>query len=281
MSTYRDPYNATFYKTSIGMTDYSPFLPAVCAAARHAGALILDLYEASTACSLADKDDGSPVTMADVVAERCIVRALGALTPDIPIVGEEAHAEGRCPDVRERFWLVDALDGTREFINRNGEFTVNIGLVDHGEPVLGVVYAPALGALYAGSLTMGAFIEQGGQRRAIQCRAEHPEGVDVVSSRSHGNALAMDAFLAMHPIRNYIGVGSSLKFCLVAEGKADLYPRLGPTMEWDTAAGHAVLSASGGSVTTLQGKPLRYGKPGYANPHFCAHGLSTAAVPRP
>jgi 3'(2'), 5'-bisphosphate nucleotidase len=260
------------------MDDYSTLLPAVCAAAREAGALILDIYEASAASSLPDKGDGSPVTVADLVGERAIHRALTALTPDIPIVGEEAHAQGRCPAVGERFWLVDALDGTREFINRNGEFTVNIGLVDQGYPVLGVVYAPALDALYAGSSTTGAFLDQGGQRRAIRCRVANLEGVDVVGSRSHGNASAMEAFLTVHSIRNYIGVGSSLKFCLVAEGRADLYPRLGRTMEWDTAAGHAVLSASGGTVTTLQAEPLRYGKLDYANPHFCAHGLKAAAL---
>jgi 3'(2'), 5'-bisphosphate nucleotidase len=261
--------------------DSSAFLPAICAAARQAGALILDIYEASAACSLSDKEDGSPVTAADVMGEQCISRALRALTPDIPVVGEEAHAAGRCPDVRERFWLVDALDGTREFIHRNGEFTVNIGLIEQGQPVMGVVYAPALGTLYAGALSTGAFLEQEGQRRPIRCRVGDSEAVDVVGSRSHGNAPAMEAFLNAHTIRNYIGVGSSLKFCLVAEGKADLYPRLGRTMEWDTAAGHAVLSASGGSVTTLQGKPLRYGKPDYVNPHFCAHGLGVVSVPRP
>jgi 3'(2'), 5'-bisphosphate nucleotidase len=261
------------------MIDCSTLLPAVCAAARHAGALILGVYETSTAPGLRDKGDGSPVTMADLIGERAICQALAALTPNVPIVGEEAHAEGLCPAVGEQFWLVDALDGTREFINRNAEFTVNIGLVDGRNAVLGVVYAPALDVLYAGSLTTGAFLEQGGQRRPIRCRVGSPEGVDVVGSRSHGDATAMEAFLTAHSIRNYIGVGSSLKFCLVAEGRADLYPRLGRTMEWDTAAGHAVLSASGGSVTTLQGEPLHYGKPGYANPPFCAHGLSVPALP--
>jgi 3'(2'), 5'-bisphosphate nucleotidase len=219
------------------------------------------------------KQDASPVTEADERAEALIVPALQALTPDVPIVAEEAVAAGRCPEVGRRFWLVDPLDGTKEFISRNGEFTVNIALVEDGVPVLGVVLAPALGRLFAGVRGQGAFIEEGGRRRAIHCRAVPAEGLTVVASRSHGDAAALDAFLAGRKVAALKNAGSSLKLCLVASGEADLYPRLGRTMEWDIAAGQAVLLAAGGRVTRLDGEPLGYGKPGFDNPHFVAAGV--------
>jgi 3'(2'), 5'-bisphosphate nucleotidase len=239
--------------------------------ARAAGDLILEIY--ATDFTVRGKGDQSPVTEADERAEALILPALRALAPDVPIVAEEAAAAGQVPDVGRLFWLVDPLDGTKEFISRNGEFTVNIALVQDGQPVMGVVLAPALGRLFAGIVGQGAWLEEGGARRPIRCRATPAEGLTVVASRSHGDAAALDAFLAGRQVAATTNAGSSLKLCLVAAGEADLYPRLGRTMEWDIAAGHAVLRAAGGSVTDLQGRPLGYGKPGFDNPHFAAAGL--------
>ena len=239
--------------------------------ARAAGERVMEVYRSDF--EVRGKVDASPVTEADERAETLILQALASRTPQIPVISEEAAAAGQVPEVHERFWLVDPLDGSKEFINRNGEFTVNIALIDNGEPVLGVVLAPALERLFAGARDCGAFIEQGGQRLAIQCRAVPDEGLDVVASRSHGDAEALDAFLDGRKVRSVKSAGSSLKICLVAAGEADLYPRLGRTMEWDIAAGHAVLAAAGGQVFTLTGEGLRYGKPGLDNPHFYARGL--------
>lgn len=239
--------------------------------ARAAGEQVMEVYHSDF--EVRGKVDSSPVTEADERAEALILQALAALTPHIPVISEEAAAAGHVPKVGQRFWLVDPLDGTKEFINRNGEFTVNIALVDNGEPVLGVVLAPALERLFAGARACGAFIEEAGQRQAVHCRAVTPEGLDVVASRSHGDAQALDAFLGGRKVRSLKSAGSSLKICLVAAGEADLYPRLGRTMEWDIAAGHAVLAAAGGQVCTLAGDALRYGKPGLDNPHFYARGL--------
>ena len=235
---------------------------------RNAGELIMSIY--ATDFSIRDKADASPVTEADERAERTIVEALAALTPGVPIVSEEAAALGRMPSVGERFWLVDPLDGTKEFISRNGEFTVNIALIEQGSPVIGVVFAPALGRLFAGAHGVGAFVEDGQTRRPIRCRLVPPEGLTVLASRSHGDAAALDAFLAGKKVAALRAAGSSLKLCLVAAGEADLYPRLGRTMEWDIAAGDAVLRAAGGCVRTLDGKMLLYGKPDFVNPHFYA-----------
>lgn len=229
------------------------------------------------------KADDSPVTLADQQAEAVIVQGLRALAPDIPIVAEEAMAAGAAPDLAQgggRFWLVDPLDGTREFVARNGEFTVNIALIEHGVPVLGVVLAPALdagrGRLWSGAVRHGAWVDDAHGRRAIGCRAVPPAGLTVLGSRSHGDAAALDAHLAGRRVAEIINAGSSLKLCLIAEGCADLYPRFGRTMEWDIAAGHAVLAAAGGCVNGLDGAPLAYGKPGFENPHFVAQGLSSA-----
>jgi 3'(2'), 5'-bisphosphate nucleotidase len=236
--------------------------------ARDAGAAILEVYASDFV--VRDKADRSPVTEADERAEALIVAALHALAPAIPIVAEEAVAAGQRPVVGAQFWLVDPLDGTKEFIGRNGEFTVNIALVQDGVPVLGVVYAPALGRLFTGAVGVGAWIEDGNGRRPIRCRSVPDAGLTVVASRSHGDAAALDAFLSGRKVAALANAGSSLKLCLVAAGEADLYPRLGRTMEWDIAAGHAVLAAAGGKVVDLQGAPLRYGKPGFENPHFVA-----------
>ena len=169
------------------------------------------------------------------------------------------------------WWI--PLDGTKEFISRNGEFTVNIALIENGCPTLGVVLAPALSRLFAGAEGVGAFLEENSQRRPIACRAVPAAGLTVVASRSHGDAEALDRFLAGRKVASQTNAGSSLKLCLVAAGEADLYPRLGRTMEWDIAAGDAVLRAAGGVVNTLAGEPLVYGKPDFANPHFAAWGL--------
>jgi 3'(2'), 5'-bisphosphate nucleotidase len=243
--------------------------------ARDAGAVIMEIY--ATDFAVRGKDDASPVTAADERAEAVILAGLARLTPGIPVVAEEAVAAGQVPEVGERFWLVDPLDGTKEFISRNGEFTVNIALIEHGQPVLGVVLAPALGMrgrLFSGAVGLGAWVEDDAGHREIACRAVPAEGLTVVASRSHGDAAALDAFLAGRKVASTTNAGSSLKLCLVAAGEADLYPRLGRTMEWDIAAGHAVLAAAGGRVLrAADGSPLTYGKPGFDNPHFAAHGL--------
>ena len=246
-------------------------LAAISTIAVEAGAEIMTIYESDFEVSA--KADGSPVTEADDNAERLIVAALEKLTPDIPVVAEERVAHGDVPPIDGReFWLVDALDGTREFISRNGEFTVNIALIDDATPVLGVVHLPVTARLYAGAVELGATAAAGeAPPHAITTREPPPDGVRVVASRSHINA-ETEAFIAAMPVADLKNAGSSLKFCLVAEGEADIYPRLGRTMEWDTAAGQAVLLAAGGSVTTLAGAPLTYGKPGFENPHFVARG---------
>ncbi len=232
----------------------------------------MDIY--ATEFSVRGKVDASPVTEADERAEALIVAGLAALAPDIPIVAEEGVAAGRVPALGERFWLVDPLDGTREFVKRNGEFTINIALVEGREPVLGVVHAPALLRLFGGGVGAGAFVEDENGRRVIRCRAVPEQGATVLASRSHGDADALETFLAGRHVAEVKYTGSSLKLCLLAAGEADLYPRFGRTMEWDIAAGHAVLAAAGGSVIDLEGRPLVYGKAGFENPHFVASGRS-------
>lgn len=248
-----------------------PLLEKLIPLIRTAGRAILEVY--ATDFAVRGKADASPVTKADERAEALIIEGLKALTPEIPIVAEEAVAAGSTARATERFWLVDPLDGTKEFVSRNGEFTVNIGLIEKGRPVLGVVLVPALDRLFAGAEGHGAFLEEKSARRPIRCRKVPPEGLTVLGSRSHGDPKAMDAFLAGRKVAGFRAAGSSLKICLIAEGEADLYPRLGRTMEWDLAASHAVLVAAGGSLRTLDGKDLRYGKPGWENPHFVASGL--------
>jgi 3'(2'), 5'-bisphosphate nucleotidase len=252
----------------------SALLDAVETLARQASALILQVY--GSAFEVQHKADASPVTLADSLAEAHIVAGLRALAPDIPIVAEEAVAGGDAPQVQARFWLVDPLDGTREFVSRNGEFTVNIALIENGVPVLGVVHQPVGDILYAGAAGQGAWCVQGGQRRAIRCRAMPQDGAVLACSRSHNDAAAMQAWLAQAlpglRLGAQVAVGSSLKFGLIAAAQADVYPRLSRTMEWDTAAGDAVLRAAGGRVQDLAGQDLRYGKPGFENPHFVAMG---------
>lgn len=245
-------------------------LAAIRPVAEEAGRATLAFY--GDRSGVREKADGSPVTLADEAAEAVILPALRALTPDIPVVSEEEAAQGLAPtSVGARFWLVDPLDGTKEFLSGNGEFTVNIALIEDGRPVLGVVVAPALGETYAGADGEAFLTDSAGERR-IRCRQPPAEGETVVGSRSHGDAAAMEAFLEDRKVAAFRAAGSSLKLCLIARGEADLYPRLGTTMEWDIAAGHAVLAAAGGRVTMRDGAPFTYGKPDFRNPHFVACG---------
>lgn len=249
------------------------WLPHLDNIARRAGEAILQVYRGDI--QVQRKTDESPVTQADVQAEAIILEGLAALTPDIPVVAEEAIAAGHKPDLRRTrsFWLVDPLDGTREFVDRNGEFTVNIAFVDAGAAVAGVVFAPAIDRMFRGWVGHGATVHDATGQRSIHCRVPPPQGLTVLASRSHGDKAALDAYLATLRVHTISSAGSSLKLCLLAEGQADLYPRFGRTMEWDIAAGHAVLAAAGGSVTEMSGQPLRYGKPGFENPDFVARGL--------
>jgi 3'(2'), 5'-bisphosphate nucleotidase len=224
----------------------------------------------------AAKADGSPVTAADQAAEDIILPQLRSLTPDIPVVSEEEASKGLTPHVAgNRFWLVDPLDGTKEFISGNGEFTVNIALIENGVPILGVVVIPARREIYCGAGPGTARLTDADGERMISVRTPPAAGLTVVGSRSHGDAAAMDEFLAGRKVAEFRPAGSSLKLCLIARGDADLYPRLGTTMEWDIAAGHAVLIAAGGRVETVDGKPFKYGKADYRNPHFAAFGNLT------
>src|SRR5690606_13636351 len=250
----------------------SALLEQVIDISRAAGEQVMQVYRSDF--EVRGKEDASPVTEADERAEALILAALAQCAPGVPVISEEAAAAGYIPEVGQRFWLVDPLDGTREFIHRNGEFTVNIALIEGGQPVLGLVLAPALGPLYGGGPGLGSWVEDvAGQRRAIACRADPPEGLTVLGSRSHGDAAALDAFLRGRRVAAVRSAGSSLKLCLLAAGEADVYPRLGRTMEWDIAAGHAVLAGAGGRIEVLPGgAPLTYGKPGWENPHFVAWG---------
>jgi len=244
------------------------------ALAREAGDAIMAVYRDGP--QVRRKADQSPVTEADERAEAIIISGLQRLAPGLPIVAEESVAAGRIPDVSNapRFWLVDPLDGTREFIDRNGEFTVNIALIEHGMPIAGVVHAPAIDRLFIGAMGHGAKVIDARGEREIRCRKPPAEGLTVLASRSHGDRAALARYLCDFEVAEVIAAGSSLKLCLLAEGVADLYPRFGRTMEWDIAAGHAVLAAAGGSVCDLSGAPLRYGKEDLANPDFIARGLA-------
>lgn len=255
-------------------------------AALSAGRAILDVYSAGPNVSY--KEDASPVTEADERAEAIILDALGSAFPDIPVIAEEAVAAGHSPEVSgSRFFLVDPLDGTKEFINRRDDFTVNIALIENGEPVMGVVYAPARKIGFSGEKPASGQ-KTGAQkflvgddfaihdRQPIGCRKAGSE-LTAVASRSH-NSPETIAFLKEKGVMNFKSVGSSLKFCILAEGDADVYPRFGRTMEWDTAAGDAILRASGGMTYGLDGKPLTYGKKqqasdcDFANCHFVSWG---------
>ena len=240
-----------------------------------AGREILDVYE--TAFDVQTKDDASPLTQADLRAHRIIVDGLGTLTPDVPVISEEAEPPPFDERRRwQRYWLVDPLDGTKEFVSRNGEFTVNIALIEAGEPTLGVVGVPVKDQIYVGDCRRGeAFRLNEGEREPLRTRSMKPGTLTVVASRRHGgdrlagylDTLGKSFEIVRRP------VGSSLKFCLLAEGEADFYPRLGPTSEWDIAAAHAVLQAAGGTVMKTDCSPLRYNaKESFLNPDFVAVG---------
>lgn len=261
-----------------GLVDRDGLLDELVALSHRAGDVISEVY-ADHDPEVATKADSSPVTEADVRAEALILPRLRELTPDIPIVAEEAVSRGEVPEVGVgAFWLVDPLDGTKEFLSRNGEFTVNIALVEQGVPTTGVVYAPVLATTYVGH-PGGAQRRTGGsgasdpQVHPLRVREVPGEGYDVLVSRSHLDG-ETESWLSQLSVRATVSAGSSLKFCRIAEAAADLYPRFGRTMAWDTAAGHAVLRAAGGQVTQRSGSPLRYGGPDFANPAFVAFGAT-------
>jgi 3'(2'), 5'-bisphosphate nucleotidase len=255
----------------------SALLDTMVEAAVEAGRAAHEIYIAGF--EVQRKADHSPVTVADHAAEAIILERLRKAAPDVPIVAEEEVAAGRLPAIGSQFFLVDPLDGTKEFIQRIGDFTVNIALIRDGAPVLGVVYAPVTAGLYIGNVADGwakrshqpTDSKVAAPREPIHVRPTPSQGLTVVVSRSHATP-ETETYLAQYPVFERVSVGSSLKFCLVAAGSADLYPRLGPTMEWDTAAGHAVLVAAGGSVLAPGGAPLAYGKPGLRNSNFIASG---------
>ena len=237
--------------------DQDTLREAVIAIAREAAGRILAIYDSEFAVQ--HKDDKSPLTAADLAAHRCIVEALERLTPDVPVLSEES-AEDVPSQVRrewQRLWLVDPLDGTREFVKRNGEFTVNIALIEQGEAVFGVIQAPVTGELWHARRGVGAFRRDGDVDVRIRARRPATPPLRVAASRSHRDART-DACIARMGEIEPVGLGSSLKFCRLAEGRLDAYPRFGPTSEWDTAAGQAILEAAGGIVVDPRGRPLRY-----------------------
>jgi 3'(2'), 5'-bisphosphate nucleotidase len=240
--------------------------------AREAAREIMRIYAGDL--GVRDKADRSPVTDADHAAEAVIVAGLRKLTPDLVVVAEEEMAAGHVPKLDGRpFWLVDPLDGTKEFIKRNGEFTVNIALIENARPIVGIVLAPATDSLWRGIAGKGADkSERGGAFATITTRTPPSAGLTAFASRSTAIYSDLDIWFRNNnlTVAERKQAGSSLKFCLIAEGLADIYPRFGPTNEWDTAAGQAVLEAAGGEVVTTDGAPLGYGKPGFRNPHFIA-----------
>jgi 3'(2'), 5'-bisphosphate nucleotidase len=260
----------------------SRLLEAVRRIARDAGRAIMNVYASEFDVEL--KDDRSPLTAADRAAHETIVAGLGTLEPAWPVLSEESAPESIVQRRSwHRYWLVDPLDGTKEFIKRNGEFTVNIALIDGHEPVLGVVFAPVIDSLYSGIVGVGAWLQQDDNApRSIAVTKPPANPLRVVGSRSHASPALREYLehLGPHEVQP---MGSSLKICLVAAGLADVYPRHGPTSEWDTAAAHAVLEAAGGSMMDMMGNPLRYNaRDDLLNPHFIACGdRSRDWIPKP
>jgi 3'(2'), 5'-bisphosphate nucleotidase len=249
------------------MSDHSRLLDDIAQAAREAGEAILEVVRRGF--EVEAKRDASPVTEADRAAELIILAALARAAPGVPVIAEEEVAAGRIPVHDEIYFLVDPLDGTKEFIRGGDDYTVNIGLIEKGEPTLGVVFAPATGRLHGGCIGAGAWLDEGAGRVEIRTR-ERNAIMTAVASKSHLNQATIDYLCEAAGDCGYVAVGSSLKFCIVAEGKADIYPRASPTSEWDTAAGHAVLLAAGGLVDGPDGTPLRYGKRAFLNRAFVA-----------
>ncbi|MDR3535509.1 MAG: 3'(2'),5'-bisphosphate nucleotidase CysQ [Acetobacteraceae bacterium] len=252
------------------MRDDAALIELAADLALQAGAAILKIR--ARGFDVERKEDRSPVTEADRAAEAIIVAALRAAEPDIPVIAEEEVAGGRITAACPQFWLVDPLDGTREFAAGRDEFAVNIGLVRDGVAALGVVGIPAAGELFGGILGKGAWKRTDAGQVAVSARPVPDEGLTVLASRYHGSSERLDSFLAGRKVARLINFGSSVKFCRLAEGIADLYPRFGRTMEWDTCAPQAVLEAAGGTVRTFDGARLAYGKAGWENPHFVCTG---------
>jgi 3'(2'), 5'-bisphosphate nucleotidase len=249
------------------MTDYSRLLDELAEAAREAGEAILDVVRRGF--EIETKDDSSPVTVADRAAELIILAALARAAPGVPVIAEEEVAAGRIPAHGDTYFLVDPLDGTKEFCRGGDDYTVNIGLIENGAPTLGVVFAPATAKLHGGLVGAGAWVDSGDGRASIQTRPRGDQ-LTAVASKSHLNQATVDYLCEAAGDCGYVAVGSSLKFCIVAEGQADIYPRASPTSEWDTAAGHAVLLAAGGLVDGPDATPLRYGKRAFLNRAFVA-----------
>ena len=254
----------------VSSEDYERLAAAARRLALEAGRTIMAFYRDGT--PVETKADSTPVTEADRAADGLLVTGLQAATPDIPVISEESTSTGPAP-AGGRFWLVDPLDGTREFIARTGEFTVNIALIEDGRPVLGVLHAPAQGETYvADGLGQAVRTVGNGARHAIRARRVPSKGPAVLASRLHRDP-ETDRYIANLRPDRIESAGSALKFGLLARGAADIYPRFGRTMEWDTAAGHAILSAAGGHVRDLNGRELSYGKAGFVNPPFVACGM--------
>lgn len=257
-------------------------IPELLNIAKQAGADIMSVY-ASSDFGATSKADESPLTLADLASHRTILSGLSKLTPEIPVLSEEASDIPYSQRSQwASFWLVDPLDGTKEFIKRNGEFTVNIALIENGIPILGVVYAPVLDVCYFGSIHTGAFVTRAGDKSEQSARVRlHSSGeaIKVVASRSHSDAHTQ-ALLDKLGEHQCVSMGSSLKLCLVAEGKAHFYPRLGPTMEWDTAAAHAVVNAAGGTVQDKNGQELSYNKQDLHNPGFFVFAKADIRLPQ-
>lgn len=233
-----------------------------------AGKAIMDYYQGHIEREI--KEDGSPLTQADLASHEIIEKGLTALTPNIPVISEESSDKSQVNALNQRCWLVDPLDGTKEFIHQNGEFTTNIALIENNRTVLGVIYAPAIDTLYVGSNTGIAFKVMKGEQTSLATHKPDENGVIVFGSRSHQNQQALSDFLTDRVVKTIEPCGSSLKLCRIADGSGHLYPRLGPTMLWDIAAGQAILEAAGGQVTTLKGETLSYHPDNLKNPPFLA-----------
>ena len=249
------------------MSDYARLLDDLAEAAREAGEAILEIVRRGFETE--SKRDSSPVTEADRAAELIILAALARAAPGVPVIAEEEVAAGRIPQHGDTYFLVDPLDGTKEFVRGGDDYTVNIALVEHDAPTLGVVFAPAAGRLHGGWVGSGAWVDEGRGRIPIETR-DRREKMTAVASKSHLNQSTIDYLQQAVGMCDYVAIGSSLKFCILAEGKADIYPRASPTSEWDTAAGHAVLVAAGGLVDGPDGVPLTYGKRAFLNRAFVA-----------
>jgi 3'(2'), 5'-bisphosphate nucleotidase len=263
----------TFMPDANSPSHLAELMPQVTALAREAGSAIMAIYDGEHP-AVDYKHDKSPLTQADIASHSIVLAGLTRLTPDWPILSEEsAEISFDRRSAWRHFWMVDPLDGTKEFLNRNGEFTVNIALIEVNAPILGVVFAPAIDRMYFAARGVGAFKLVAQVTSQIRAIRNDSSATRVIVSRSHEDKL--DRFTGVHSQCEFIAMGSSLKFCLVAEGAAHLYPRIGPTMEWDTAAAHCILEVAGGSIADMDGLPLTYNKPKLLNPGFLAKASPT------